>query len=239
MSAMTLLLPSPPVEGSWTIGVPVGAWAMFIRTRIRSAGSVAVVRGASTMSTVALSASVGSSFGSAAGTVGRRCSVTVSGSASLGWPPAMPSLTWSSGSPLALAATPAERTLRRTSPARLFAAAGVGTIVVVGSGSLDVTTSWPPTGLGFFVFAGVFAAAVSFGTTGVESAAGTVPSDGRTTICVPVAWTSHAWCAAFFFLCVVTVAVVPGAIRARPESSGMPTICGGTATSASSRARRP
>src|SRR4029079_8510624 len=31
------------------------------------------------------------------------------------------------------------------------------------------------------------------------------------------------------FLCFVTVAVVAGAIRARPESSGIPVICGGGA----------
>ena len=93
VSAITLLLPSPPA-GSWTIGVPAGAFATVMRTRMRSAGSFGVARGASIMSTSALSASVGSaSLDSAAGTCGRRCSVTLPGIASVARAPLIPSLT--------------------------------------------------------------------------------------------------------------------------------------------------
>jgi hypothetical protein len=96
-------------------------------------------------------------------------------------------------------AIPADCTLRRTGLVATFAAgAGAGVAAgaaVVSGGPPDVTTSSPPTGVGFFFAAGCRATTALSGATGVDSDAGT-DAPGRTTICVPVAWTAHVWRAA-------------------------------------------
>src|SRR5262245_13659571 len=122
---------------------------------------------------------------------------------------------------------PADCTLRRT-PAVVTVAAGAGAGVTAGAavsgGPPEVTTSCPPTGFGAFFAAGCLATTAASGATGVDSEAGT-DAPGRTTICVPVAWTAHVCCAAVCFLCA-GVAGTAGWISASPESSGMFAIRG-------------
>ena len=190
VSAITLLLPSPPA-GSWTIGVPAGAFATVIRTRMRSAGSFAVARGASIMSTAALSASVGSASlrqrgghlraevqrDAAGHRVGRQGTADAELDLKLG---VAGRGRRDAGRLHAQAHEPGGRRPRRARAPASTAGAAVTT------GPPVVTTSWPPTGAGFFFAVGCFATTASSGATGVEADAGTV-APGRTTICVPAA----------------------------------------------------
>src|SRR6185436_13787509 len=115
--------------------------------------------------------------------------------------------------------------------------ADVAAGAAVPSGPPDVTTCWPPTGVGFFFAVGCFATTLSSGATGVEADAGTV-APGRTTICVPAASTAQV-CRAALCLWCAGVAGTAGWISARPESSGIFAIRGVVVACSSPPGQRP
>src|SRR4029079_7172343 len=97
--------------------------------------------------------------------------------------------------------------------------ADVAAGAAVSSGPPDVTTCWPPTGVGFFFAVGCSAATLPAGATGVEADAGTV-APGRTTICVPAASTAQV-CRAALCLWCAGVAGTAGPVSAGRHAPGV------------------